>query len=212
MSPFEVFFFRYTKPPQIEEVHVSCRRAKNQVTITKTRLRSRRRTAKAAAVAAYAGLPAEHPAKARLNDSRLINSFRLIYRHIPQEIKQLQSSRVTKKPSIPLRNSSSPHRQRTAPPRPLQRDVSDHSTPAGAGPAPPRHRVSCRSRPSLSRRLPPLHSGLRPGPAQPGLKRSRLRQRRPAARKEKGELPPAQGGGGRAAHAPLRECGEGGTG
>lgn len=194
MSPFEVFFFRYTKPPQIEEAHVSCRKAQNRVTITKTRVRSRRWTAKAAAVTAYAGPPAERLAKARLNDSRLINSFTLIYRHIPEEIKQVQSSRVTKNlryPSetLPARTLSAPLLrgrysgmcQITA--HPQVRSPHPPGTVCRVVPVPPSPAV-----------CPPLHSGLRPGPAQPGLKRSRLRQRRPAARKEKGELPLAQGG------------------
>lgn len=193
---------------------MSCRKAQNRVTITKTRVRSRRWTAKAAAVTAYAGPPAERLAKARLNDSRLINSFTLIYRHIPEEIKQVQSSRVTKNlryPSetLPARTLSAPLLrgrysgmcQITA--HPQVRSPHPPGTVCRVVPVPPSPAV-----------CPPLHSGLRPGPARhsPASSVPASASAGPRPGRRKANFRSRKAGSRRAAHAPLRECGEGGTG
>lgn len=56
--------------------------------ITKRQRKSHRWPVKAAAVPAPAGLSAEHPTEARLNESCVINNVSLIYRYIPEKIKQ----------------------------------------------------------------------------------------------------------------------------
>lgn len=115
---------------------------------------------------------------------------------------------MTGKPSTPLRTCSgfaalsSPHRAHTAPRSPAA---------ATGGRATPHHSRGGDAALAPAAPTPPRASHLSmaaSGPAQPGLRPSRLRQRRPAARKEKGELPPARPTAGppRCACAAARAC------